>query len=223
MPVPSFRFSVYSALFYPYFNHRPRPPPPGGCPLCSDIFLSCHPLMSSWVTLVFLLFPNASHLHCTAAPPWAHLVCVFVLSHVQLVCNLMAWRPPVSSVHEISQARILKWVAISHSRGSSHISCIDRWILYQCTTWAIPGHLLLGSWISCKCFTSELFPTDRGLVFLWLSHKHSSHLPILSTSSGVSFFLTHHVLCDTLFYYCCPLNNSEGWGIDPQYDKKIHV
>ena len=51
--------------------------------------------------------------------------------------------PPGSSVHGISQARILEWVAISYSRGSSwprdqthisYISCIGRWILY---CWAI--------------------------------------------------------------------------------------
>ena len=45
------------------------------------------------------------------------------------------------SVHRIFQARILGWVAISSSRGSSwprdwaHISCTDRWILYHCVTW----------------------------------------------------------------------------------------
>ena len=47
--------------------------------------------------------------------------------------------PPGSSVHGISQARILEWVAISSSRGSSqrrdqtHVSCIlclGRWVLY---------------------------------------------------------------------------------------------
>ena len=43
---------------------------------------------------------------------------------------------PVSSVHGILQARILEWVAISFSRGSSshrdwtHFSCIGRQILY---------------------------------------------------------------------------------------------
>ena len=48
--------------------------------------------------------------------------------------------PPGSSVHEISQARILEWVAISFSKGSSqprgrtHISCIGRWILYHSAT-----------------------------------------------------------------------------------------
>ena len=44
--------------------------------------------------------------------------------------------PPVSSVHRVSQARILKWVAIPFSRGSSrprdwiHISCTGKQILY---------------------------------------------------------------------------------------------
>ena len=45
--------------------------------------------------------------------------------------------PPGSSVHEISQARILEWVAISFSRGSSllrdqtRVSWIGRRILYR--------------------------------------------------------------------------------------------
>ena len=35
------------------------------------------------------------------------------------LCDPMACSPPGSSVHEIFQARILGWVAISSSRGSS--------------------------------------------------------------------------------------------------------
>ena len=48
--------------------------------------------------------------------------------------------PPGSSVPGISQARILEWVAISFSRGSSwprnrtHVSWIGKWILYQWAT-----------------------------------------------------------------------------------------
>ena len=48
--------------------------------------------------------------------------------------------PPQTPVHGISQARILEWVAIFSSRGSSGprdwtwVSCIGRWILYH---WAI--------------------------------------------------------------------------------------
>ena len=49
-----------------------------------------------------------------------------------------------SSVHGMSQARILHWVAISYYRESSWprnwtclccVSCIGRQILYHCTTW----------------------------------------------------------------------------------------
>ena len=48
------------------------------------------------------------------------LVCV--LNHfarVHLFCDLMDCSPPGSSVHGILQARILEWVAMPSSRGSS--------------------------------------------------------------------------------------------------------
>ena len=47
------------------------------------------------------------------------------------LCNLMNCSPPGSSVHGIFQVRILEWVAISFSRGSSQardqtsISCVS--------------------------------------------------------------------------------------------------
>ena len=50
-----------------------------------------------------------------------------------LFCDPMDCSPPGSSVHGISQARILEWVAISFSRGSSQprdqtcVFCIGRW------------------------------------------------------------------------------------------------
>ena len=44
---------------------------------------------------------------------------VELLSHVQLFCHPRDCSPPGSSVHRIFQARILQWVAISFSRGSS--------------------------------------------------------------------------------------------------------
>ena len=57
-------------------------------------------------------------------------------------CGQLFWDPvdyslPDASVHGIFQARILEWVAISFSRGSSqsrdqiHVSCIGRRILYH--------------------------------------------------------------------------------------------
>ena len=50
------------------------------------------------------------------------------------------WSPQGSSVHGISQERVLEWVAFSFSRGSSpprdqsHSSCIGRQILYHWAT-----------------------------------------------------------------------------------------
>ena len=41
--------------------------------------------------------------------------CCLVSTYIQLFCHPRACSPPGSSVHRISQARILEWVAISFS------------------------------------------------------------------------------------------------------------
>ena len=72
-------------------------------------------------------------------------VCALSLQSCLPLCDPMDCSLPASSVHGISQARILKLVAISFSRGSSqprdwtHVSCIDRWVLYHWTTWETKG------------------------------------------------------------------------------------
>ena len=56
--------------------------------------------------------------------------CAFVTQLWPTLCDPMDCSPPGSSVHEIFQVRILEWVAISFSRGSSQprdrtqVSCI---------------------------------------------------------------------------------------------------
>ena len=71
-------------------------------------------------------------------------VCVLVFQSCPILCNPMDCSPPGSSVHGILQARVLEWVAISSSRGSSWprdqtcvscISCTGRRILYPQGTW----------------------------------------------------------------------------------------
>ena len=42
-----------------------------------------------------------------------------LLSHVLTLFDPMNWSPPVSSIHRIFQARILEWVAMPFSKGSS--------------------------------------------------------------------------------------------------------
>ena len=56
--------------------------------------------------------------------------CCLVAESFPTLCNPMDYRPPASSVHGISQARILEWVAITFSQGFSQsryqtcVSCI---------------------------------------------------------------------------------------------------
>ena len=93
------------------------------------------------------------HLHCL----YLFIIKISVYIYVSIskmeffcVCSILKscptlWDPvdcslPGPSAHGIFQARILEWVAISSSRGSSQprdrtlVSCIGRWFLY---CWAI--------------------------------------------------------------------------------------
>ena len=73
------------------------------------------------------------------------------------LCDPMDCSLPGSSVHGILQARILGWVAVPSSRGSSPprdrilISCVSGiggWVLYHCATWSPASHGLLVGVIS---------------------------------------------------------------------------
>ena len=130
-------------------------------------------IQSFWVRQCL---PDHSTLHCV----WVCMsacVCVCMLSHsvksYPTLCNPMDCSPPGSSVHGISQARILVWVAMISSRGSSwpwdwtHVSCvpcIDRQILYHFATWEAPTHLSfeVSSWE--KGDTIEM---ERVGIFSW--------------------------------------------------------
>ena len=73
-------------------------------------------------------------------------MCVCTLSHVQLFA--VPWTKPTRLLFpwNYNQSRLREWIAISYYRRSSLsrdrtrvscISCLGRWILYQCTTWEI--------------------------------------------------------------------------------------
>ena len=58
-------------------------------------------------------------------------VCAQLLQACLTLCNPMGCSPPGSPVHGLLQARMLEWVAISFSRGSSllnwRLSCLLHW------------------------------------------------------------------------------------------------
>ena len=101
----------------------------------------------SYGSSIFCFLRNFVLFYTLAAPIYIPTNSVCVCMHVHLCptlcdpldCSL--WGP---SVHVIFQARILEWVAIPFSRGSSWptdrtqvscISCNGRWILYHSTMW----------------------------------------------------------------------------------------
>ena len=75
-------------------------------------------------------------------------ICCCLLTKWVMLCSTLCdpidCSLPGSSVHWISQAKILEWFAISFSRASSpprdwsYIPCIGRWILYYWATWEAP-------------------------------------------------------------------------------------
>ena len=127
----------------------------------SQLCLELHSVILSSCTEVWLTNKNYIHLGCTMwffssrCKKWWYLcvyVCVYVWGHMHTLTHVLSsfshvWlfatsctSPPGSSVHGILQARILEWVAISSSRGSSqpgdgthvsYVSCIDRQVLYH--------------------------------------------------------------------------------------------
>ena len=69
--------------------------------------------------------------------------CCLVAQSCPTLCNPMDCSPPDSSVHGVFQARILEWVVISFSRGSSqpkdriwvfYVSSIGMQVLYHSAT-----------------------------------------------------------------------------------------
>ena len=86
------------------------------------------------------------HLNQSQPPVFCfHHCCCLVSKSCPTLCDSMECSSPGSSVHVISQTRMLLWVAISFSKGSSwsrdrtQVSCFGRQILY---------HWAPGPWIS---------------------------------------------------------------------------
>ena len=85
------------------------------------------------------------------------------------LCDPMDCSPPASSVRGILQARILEWVAIPFSRGSSwprdwtHVFRIGSWVLYH---WAI-------------CCVNSLRPGTLAISHNWPKNQHGTTVMIL--------------------------------------------
>jgi len=92
-----------------------------------------------------------------------HVIIVHVCSQLCLtLCDPMDCSPPGSSVHGILQARILEWVTISYSRGSSQPrdqtdiscgSCTGRWVVYHLSHVLLTKYKFLSTLIGLAAIT----------------------------------------------------------------------
>ena len=86
----------------------------------NSLNLQC-PLMPEWINCnvcVYTFIHIQTHIHKKWDIPAAACCCLIAKPCLTL-CDPMDSSPPGSSVHGILQARILEWVTISFSRGSS--------------------------------------------------------------------------------------------------------
>ena len=111
--------------------------------------------------------------------------------------------PPGSSVHGILQAKILEWVAIFFSRGSSRrrnrirVSCIGRQILYCQATWEAlmkPG--VLHPWGRRESDMTEQLDNSSAVRFgLCLSLRPYRLSARSHTASRHTVLFSFHILC----------------------------
>ena len=126
----------------------------GSSPPRNRTWISCIAgrFLTSWATNSLLTAEEDVCMHAQPCPT---------------LCNPMDCSPPGSSVHGISQARVLEGVAMSFSRGSSQardwiniscVSCMSKQILYHWATWKpIEEDESERKW-NCSVMSSSLWP-----------------------------------------------------------------
>ena len=84
------------------------------------------------------------------------------------LCDPMDSSPPRSFVHGILRARILEWVVIPFSRGSSqprdqtHISCLLHWQVGSSATWE--AHCMPSSVLNVILLPQQLCEGDNVII-----------------------------------------------------------
>ena len=136
---------------FPYQMHQFTFPPKGtsslsphACQQLLCVVFLIIAVLEGMKRLISLILNNISYSGHVSHSQWPifNVLCCCAQSWPTL-CDRTGCRLPGSSVHGILQARILEWMVISSSRGSSqhrdqtHVSCvfcIGRWILYHWAT-----------------------------------------------------------------------------------------
>ena len=144
-------------------------------------------MVRNWVSRVWIwgqreAQTNECEIHCFSFLSVCVCVCVCVCAQsYPPLCDPMDCSLTGSSVHGIPQARILKRVSISDSRGSSQsrdwthvssVSCIGRRSLYHCATQEAP--FLLQANANSKSGTWETGPWVELSADVWVMGRNIS-------------------------------------------------
>ena len=81
------------------------------------LFVTPYLILCDLIPTFFTLFENFKYIILVMR--WWECECVLVTQSCLTLGDLMNWGPPGSSTHGIFQARIVNWVAIPFSSGSS--------------------------------------------------------------------------------------------------------
>ena len=143
------------------------------CRLLSSHFIITWPFFYVYIPGVsFFSYKNTSHI---GLGPHSHelpAATILSLSHVWHFCNPLDCSPPCSSIHWISQAKILEWVAISFSsvpsqpRNQTQVPCIAGRFFINWATREAPQFLHRGANIESNF-------TNYTLVSLSFSYRMS--------------------------------------------------
>ena len=113
-----------------------------------------------------------------------HHQCMYVCLVVSDLCDFMDCGLPGSSVHGIFQARLLEWVTISFSRGSSqskdrsHVSCVyciaGKFFIYWTILEGTSGLGLIFRFVTISC--TKYFNSLSIIFFYHMAILNSSHI-----------------------------------------------
>ena len=148
-------------------------------------------------------------------------VCVCINVHAELCltfCDLLNCNPPGSSVHGLSQERILEWVTITSSRGSSrprnqaYISCVPCIASRFFTCWAITVHVVIMITLISIHTTMGFLFSGKWLVIKWLTLLAKWELKNVQVPWEQRLYPVHHcILASGNVPSLISINWNTGW------------
>ena len=139
--------------------------------------------------------------------------CWFVVSSVQVFCDPMDCSLPGSSIHEIPQARMLEWAAISFSGGLPNLCLLlGRYILHHWATWEAQNMENCSPYRTGLLYMGEnLFGTFYSFIDVWSFYHYKTFNAAYSMTPSIAikeicppllhFFMNTKVIVDE--HYKC--------------------